>query len=76
MECHELMQLLSEYLDSEMDAESRKAVEAHVQSCPRCRAHFRTLRTTITLVQTLERRGAGREMVVRLQRRIVRIERE
>ncbi|NOZ23726.1 MAG: zf-HC2 domain-containing protein [Planctomycetes bacterium] len=53
MKCDEAIDLLSEYMDDELDAEQRKEVEAHVMACAKCRRELDTLRATVTLVGSL-----------------------
>jgi predicted anti-sigma-YlaC factor YlaD len=45
MECQEVRQLLSAWLDNELDAAASKAVAAHLDKCKACRRHWCKLRT-------------------------------
>jgi anti-sigma factor RsiW len=49
---------LSEYLDGELSAEDRRAVEAHLRDCPACRATVDGLRRVVTRAQTATDRPA------------------
>jgi anti-sigma factor (TIGR02949 family) len=40
MPCHEVVQLLWEYLDGELDDALRKRVREHLVLCDHCRDHF------------------------------------
>jgi len=53
MNCAEIHNRLSEYLDKSLDAISAKAVELHLSSCPLCRAEAVALSDCIRRVATL-----------------------
>lgn len=53
MDCHELLGLLSDYVDGELEANVRMAIEQHMAECERCRVVVNTLRKTITLYHRL-----------------------
>ena len=44
MTCEQAMELLSPWLDGELDPQLREALEAHLEDCPDCRALADTLR--------------------------------
>lgn len=44
MTCEQAMELLSPWLDGELDPELREALEAHLEACPNCKALADTLR--------------------------------
>ena len=47
--CRQVLARLSDYLDGDLDAETRTAVERHLQGCLPCLAFADTLRRTIEL---------------------------
>jgi anti-sigma factor RsiW len=47
--CKEFLRELSSYLDEELDAALKKALEAHLEMCHDCRVVFDTTRKTIEL---------------------------
>lgn len=47
--------LLSGYLDGELDAAEERAVEDHLASCPGCRAHLDGLRSVVARLHGLQR---------------------
>jgi hypothetical protein len=53
MNCEEIQNRLSEYLDKSLDAISAKSVELHLSSCPLCRAEAAALADCIRQVATL-----------------------
>ena len=55
LECEEVLEQLSEYLDEDARAELCRAIESHLQSCHLCQIEVDTLKKTIMLYQA-ERR--------------------
>ncbi len=53
LECHDLLHLLSDYLDGELQAELSAAIEHHMAECGHCRVVVDTLRKTISLYHEL-----------------------
>ncbi len=53
MTCHDALAHLSEYLDRTLDADTRAAVDAHVQSCDACKALVADLDRIRTTAHTL-----------------------
>jgi anti-sigma factor RsiW len=51
LECKDLAQHLSAYIDDELDDELCGKIEAHIESCPKCKIVVNTLRKTIQLYQ-------------------------
>jgi predicted anti-sigma-YlaC factor YlaD len=51
VDCTEVMERLSEYLDAEVQAELRKAVDEHLQACHDCSYYVDTVRMTVVLYQ-------------------------
>ena len=52
-ECAEVRELMSDYVDRELDAGSQTRVEGHVGFCPRCRQVLGNLRATLERVGLL-----------------------
>ena len=76
MNCHELSsQVLSEYVDRDATPEERARIDEHLRICPSCQVRVRTMTATIILTSRLDPGGAQREMIVRLRRRIFRVDR-
>jgi len=51
MDCKEMVQYLSEYVDGEMDESLRRLIDEHGGDCPPCRAFIRTLSRTVEIVR-------------------------
>jgi predicted anti-sigma-YlaC factor YlaD len=75
MNCREISRVLSEYVDRDATPEERARIEDHLRLCPSCQVKVSTMTTTIVLMSRLGGGCAEREMVVRLRRRILRIDR-
>ncbi|MFO7957747.1 MAG: anti-sigma factor [Candidatus Brocadiia bacterium] len=52
-ECRQYQERFSEYLDDALDAAEREALEAHLESCERCRAELAPLRRAVESVREL-----------------------
>ncbi len=61
MTCHEARELFSAFVDDEMDARARSALDAHLVGCVDCRRELDRFSRTVSLVQALppERAPAG-----------------
>lgn len=51
MDCSEVMEQLADYLDEDVRAELRKAVDEHLHECRDCHYYVDTVRQTIILYQ-------------------------
>jgi Putative zinc-finger len=54
MTCHDARELLSALLDEALDAEERRHVEAHLETCAECRLELEGLRQTVTLLHRVQ----------------------
>jgi len=52
-QCDLVRELLSPYIDDELDTAERQKVDSHLQSCQFCREEFDSIRKTIRLVQSM-----------------------
>lgn len=55
MECEELLQQLSEYLDEDAHAELCREIEGHLSRCAHCQVFVDTIKKTIVLYQVDDR---------------------
>ncbi|HEX7119206.1 MAG TPA: zf-HC2 domain-containing protein [Longimicrobiales bacterium] len=67
---HRWMDRLSEYLDGELDAADRAALEAHLQGCAECAVALDELRAVIALAGSLEDRPPASDLWPGIARRI------
>ena len=51
MNCRDMAEYLSDYVDGDLDESIRKVIDSHGGECPPCRAFVRTLRRTVELVR-------------------------
>ncbi len=64
--CREVVELLSDHVDGALPARRRDRVEAHLRSCPECRAYLLQLRTTIGTLRRLREDDVPRPIRARL----------
>jgi len=57
MSRHATAELLSAYLDDELDSGVSRALAGHLERCPACRARFASLRSVVATVRRLERQA-------------------
>ena len=67
MDCTEVMEQLAEYLDDDVRADLRKAVEQHLHTCPDCSYYVDTVRKTVVLYQADHRIEVPMKVTARLQ---------
>ena len=58
LDCGEVRDLSSDYLDDEVDGSVRGKIAAHLGQCGLCMAFIETMRATISLLGSLERQQA------------------
>jgi len=54
LDCREVLENLSDYIDGEGSAELRKAIESHLTRCGRCRVVFDTTGKMLKIVTDCE----------------------
>lgn len=54
MTCKELVELVTEYLEDRMPAETRASFEAHIADCHHCRLYVEQMRVTIRTLGRIE----------------------
>ena len=55
LDCGEVRDLASDYLDGDVDGSLRGRIVAHLERCGLCRAFVESLRATVSLLGSLER---------------------
>lgn len=75
MDCREIFEGLSEYIDDEMAEKTCKEIERHLEGCENCRVVVNTLRRTVTLYHSIEPESIPGDVSLRLHATI-RLERE
>ena len=58
LDCGEVRNLASDYLDDEVDGSVRGKIASHLRQCGVCKAFVETLRATISLLGSFEREQA------------------
>lgn len=64
--CHEVIDLLTDYLEDALPAKERRRVEEHLAICDGCTAYLETLRETIRLTGMLTEEGIPSEQQLQL----------
>lgn len=54
IDCRSALKLLSDYLDDELSADVREAIQQHLTVCHRCTVVFDTTRQTLQIVSSVE----------------------
>lgn len=76
MNCREIKQLLSLYLDNELGSDRIKQIEAHLQECPACMEYYRSLKTIKQCCGDLKVMNLPSGFHERLHQKLVEEERE
>ena len=66
--CQELVELVTAYLDGELDAETQARFEDHISGCSGCAAYLDQIRETIELLSTLEMDRLSDETLAAMRR--------
>jgi anti-sigma factor (TIGR02949 family) len=70
--CKEFLQELSDYLDSTVDAELRRKLEAHISECPNCFVILDTTQKTIKVYKGMQAQDIPQEVHNRLMKAVER----
>lgn len=70
LDCTTTRQYLSPYLDAEIDAEQRQAVQEHLDACDACRAELAALRETGHVLQAWQVAAVDPQLSVRFAARL------
>ncbi len=68
MSCHEVITLLSEYVDGKLSSDLCQAIEQHMAECRDCYVVVDSLRKTLVLYRRLDPPEMPRDVEVRLFR--------
>ena len=67
LKCIEVVELVSDYLDGELDPETRRRVEAHLALCPACQVYVEQVRETVRTLRYLPAEELPEYAVVELE---------
>ena len=70
--CREFLQELTDYLDSTVDVELRRKLEAHINECPNCFVILDTTQRTIKVYKGMQPQEIPEEVHVRLMKAVER----
>jgi anti-sigma factor RsiW len=65
--CRDVVALLTEYMEGDLPAKDRAALETHLAGCVACGAYLASLRATRAAVRGLSEESIPREVVTRLR---------
>ena len=66
MDCREIFEGLSDYIDDELAEKACGEIEQHLKSCENCRIVVNTLRKTVTLYHSIDPETVPGEVSLRL----------
>ena len=70
MNCKEIIDKMSEYIDGETDLELCTLIRSHIESCPSCRIFFQSFEKNIQICKELLKVDVPEETRVRLRQRL------
>src|SRR5689334_12034976 len=59
--CQQVVELITNYLENVLLAETRKRLEEHIADCPGCETYMEQIRQTINLVHAIAKEPASPE---------------
>lgn len=68
MDCREIFEALSDFIDSDLSDRTCVEIEAHLDNCSNCRIVVSTLRKTITLYHSMPRMEMPGDVRLRLHK--------
>jgi hypothetical protein len=60
--CHNLVNLLAEYLERKLPPEVHLELEKHLAQCPRCLIQLKTYESTVSLLRTIREEDLPSEL--------------
>ncbi len=66
MKCKDIINLLSPYLEGELERKEREKLKAHLKECPKCREELSLLEKTIQSVKDLEEVAPPANLLVKI----------
>ena len=70
--CKEFLQELTDYMDSTVDVELRRKLEAHINECPNCFVILDTTQKTIKVYKGVEAQAIPEDVQIRLMKAVER----
>jgi len=70
--CKEFLQELTDFMDSTVDAELRRKLEAHISECPNCFVILDTTQKTIRVYKGMQPQEIPQEVEIRLMKAVER----
>jgi anti-sigma factor RsiW len=70
--CKQFLQELTDYMDSTVDVELRRKLEAHISECPNCFVILDTTQRTIKVYKGMEPQAIPEDVQIRLMKAVER----
>ena len=70
MECAKIKDLLSEYIDGTLDAQTKALIDEHLLACPKCNEELASLKTLIRELGSVESFKAPDDFLEELHERL------
>jgi len=70
--CKEFLQELTDFMDSTVDVELRRKLEAHINECPNCFVILDTTQKTIKVYKGVEPQAIPEDVQIRLMKAVER----
>lgn len=70
MQCEDIREQLSAYLEDELEAGARRVIEDHLRQCAGCRTEFTLLRRTVATLRSLEELEVSPRLAAAVDRRL------
>jgi hypothetical protein len=70
MECAKIKDLLSEYIDGTLDAQTKALIDEHLLACPKCNEELASLKTLISELGSVESLKAPDDFLEKLHERL------
>jgi hypothetical protein len=71
MQCEDIQEQLSAYLEDELEAGARRVIEDHLRQCAGCRTELTLLRRTVATLRSLEELEAPPRLAAAVDRRLL-----
>lgn len=71
MDCHDLFEGLSDYIDDEMAEEACREIRQHLETCQNCRVVINTLKKTVSLYNAIPPEALPGDVRLRLHKTIL-----
>lgn len=72
-DCRNCQNLMSEFIDRELNPSDRREFERHLEQCPQCHREFKLFKLTCEAVQQIPSPPAPQDFLIKLRQKIARL---